>query len=93
MTIDDEETDRYRVAIKSCINAGFILTEHNLPKVLATVNQAEAIGPILNPTLFREKAQALREDKELLEAAMPLYNLVQRRIDEVTQLLREGKTK
>src|SRR5713101_4635387 len=92
MTIDEKIED-YRKAIKSCIGAGFLLTEYKLPEILAAINQAEATGPMLNPTLFREKAQALREDKELLKAAMPLYNLVQRRIDEVTQLLREGKTK
>ena len=44
-------------------------------KMLGMISWAETTGPMLDPTLYREKAQAMKEDAELLEALLPMYAL------------------
>lgn len=36
--------------------------------MLNAISQAEAIGPILDPTLYRDKASRMMEDRRLLES-------------------------
>ena len=38
----------------------------DLAAMLDAISHAEALGPVLDPTLFREKGQALKEDKAVI---------------------------
>jgi len=50
-----------------------IISMVDIPKMLEQIDRAEAIGPLLDPTLYRANAGKMDEDKELLEAALPLW--------------------
>jgi hypothetical protein len=49
-----------------------LLAQHDLPGLLRDIERAHAAGPILDPTLYRDKAKAMDEDAELLRAALKL---------------------
>lgn len=65
----------YQSAMVSCILAAKDLIGHDLPDILAQIDKAETIGPFLDPTLYRQKAKAMEEDKQMLEAALPLWKM------------------
>jgi hypothetical protein len=70
--------DEYRSAILACAMAVRILSVHDLQKMLNAISSSEGIGPILHPALYREKAKAMEEDKQLLRAALPLWEMAKR---------------
>lgn len=61
--------EEYMAAQQAVRVAAAILKEMNLEDALCWAEAAGAVGPILDPTLYREKQQALREDIDLLRAA------------------------
>jgi len=65
----------YQAAVLSVVMAARMLLQHDLDAVLAAIDRAGAIGPLLDPTLYREKGQAMQEDRELLMAAKPLWDI------------------
>lgn len=70
--------DDYAAAIMSCVMAARLLSLHDLPGILAAIERTEALGPLLDPTLYRDRSRAMWDDKEMLEAAMPLWRLAER---------------
>lgn len=62
----------YQHAIRTCAAAREVLSGLDIPGLLRAIDHADALGPILDPTLYREKAKAMAEDKALLQAALPL---------------------
>ncbi len=62
----------YQAAVLACVQARALLRQHDLPAILAAIEHAETVGPVLDPTLYRERAPAMREDRALLRAAMAL---------------------
>lgn len=82
MANDKKATDSrevtYRAAVLTCALAGKLLAEHDLPAVLEAIERAEAAGPVLNPTLWKERHKAMLEDKEIVQAALPLRALAVR---------------
>lgn len=64
------------------VQAGRILTVADVPKLIAAGERALAIGPIVDPTLWREKHEDLEADLELLKAALPLFHLMKQRQSE-----------
>lgn len=71
-------TTDYQSAVLSACTAARLLAEHDLPALLAAISHAEIFGPMTDPTLYREKSQAMSEDKQILEAALPLWKLGRR---------------
>lgn len=71
---DTEMTTDYRQAVQSAAMAARMLMQHDLEAVIAAIDRAAALGPVLDPTLYREKARAMQEDRELLMAAKPLWD-------------------
>lgn len=65
----------YQAAVRATALVASMLVQYDLPELLAAIGRAEAVGPILDPTLYREKARAMDEDKALLEAALPLWQM------------------
>lgn len=70
-----EKVEEYRAAIVCVALCGKLLAQHDLPALLAAIERAEAVGPIVDPTLYREKAKAMEEDREAMRAALPLRTL------------------
>jgi hypothetical protein len=55
-----------------------LLEEAPLPEMLAAAERADSIGPLVDPTLYREKGRALAEDIEMLDALRHVQVVVQR---------------
>ena len=72
MRRDPNSVAEYREALRACILAREILRAHDLPAFIFAIGQAETLAPILDPTLYREKAAAMGEDLALFRAAMTL---------------------
>lgn len=70
---DQSKIAEYQETVRGCALTASILTQYDLPKLLEAIGRAEAFGPLLDPTLYREKAGAMDADRELLEAALPLW--------------------
>lgn len=66
------DLDTYQLTVKACALARAILQSYDVPKTLRDIEHAEAVGPIFDPALWREKSQAMAEDKALLQAALAL---------------------
>jgi hypothetical protein len=73
---DRAKIAEYRAAVLACHMARQILQLHELPTILDAIERAGAIGPVLDPTLYRDKAKAMEEDREILRAAMALWSFV-----------------
>lgn len=71
--------EQYQNLVTATSVAANLIGPHDLPKILSAISHAEAVGPIQDPTLWREKSGPMAEDKELLEAALPLWELAQKR--------------
>jgi len=68
----------YMTTLSSVSVAMGLLADTDIPAVLQAIANADAIGPIFNPTLWMEKHRAMDENKELLEAALPLWRMAQK---------------
>lgn len=69
------DVETYQQAVQSCALAAAIVRQYDVPALLRAIERAHAVGPILDPTLYRDKAGAMDRDRQLLEAAMPLWKL------------------
>lgn len=67
--------DDYKAAVRTCYLAAKMLAQHDLKHVIAAINRAETVGPIVDPTLYREKSGHMAEDKRVVEAALALRNI------------------
>jgi hypothetical protein len=70
--------EEYRAAVQACVLAASILAPYDVPRLLRAIDHADAVGPILNPTLWIQKQGAMGEDREVLEAALPLWRLTKK---------------
>lgn len=70
MTIDE-----YQAAVKSCVVACKLISAFDLPGMLTSIDRADSIGPLIDPTLWIKNSKAMREDREIIEAALPLWSL------------------
>ena len=75
----DPKVEQYQSAVITCALAGRVLAQHDIEGLLKAVEWTESVGHVLEPTLYREKAPAMREDAELLKAALPLWRLAKAR--------------
>ena len=71
--MDSEKIEKYRTALLHCALAAKLLGTHDLPKLLSDINRAETLGPMVDPTLYREQHLAMAQDKALLEAALKSF--------------------
>jgi hypothetical protein len=78
MKSKQEKIEEYQAAVQTVALCARMIGEHDLPELLAAIEHADAIGPILDPTLWRDRHGAMHEDKEVLEAGLPLYRLAQK---------------
>lgn len=76
--MDTMTVEEYQDNLKTCGLAAMFLERVNVPDMLARIEKADAIGGMIDPTLYRDKRKAMMEDKELLEAALPLWEYAQK---------------
>lgn len=62
--------DDYRTTVLTTVLAARALAQLPIVKMLRDIETAEIVGPLMDPTLFREKGEAMRQDKLLLQAAL-----------------------
>lgn len=55
------------------INAMRIMTLIDLPAAIANAEHSDAVAPFIDPTLWMKKHRHLKEDLELMRAALPLW--------------------
>jgi hypothetical protein len=79
MSPQEAKAQRYQDAVIACVAARRALKVHDLAGLLEAIEHAGAVAPILDPTLYREKASAMEEDRRLLEAALRFVNAEVRR--------------
>lgn len=68
--------DEYRSNMALVYSFARVLKELPLAEMLEGISRAEAIGPMLDPTLYREKSKAMEEDRRALEAAQALAGVL-----------------
>ena len=61
--------DDYRSARGACELARMLLDQHDFGALLDDIARADSIGAIVDPTLYRSKAKAMLEDREVFRAA------------------------
>lgn len=62
----------YQMCVQRCHIACIALAELDIEKMLTAIDRAETIGPIVDPTLWRNKSEKMAEDKHLLMTALPM---------------------
>lgn len=70
-----EDVERYGATIRACIHAARLVSIFDVPGMLEAINNADTLGPIVDPTLWRRNHVKMYEDREFLEAALPLWKL------------------
>lgn len=81
----------YRSVVVTASFAAKMLEHLDFDAVIAAIDRAEAVGPIVDPTLYREKSQAMREDRELLVAARELQKIALKMSDAAEQNRKAGQ--
>lgn len=71
--VSEELAEEYEVTLRSVISAAYMLAMYDLPKILQAIDLADTLGPFRDPTLWAEKGEAMRQDADLLRAALPLW--------------------
>lgn len=69
------DVETYQITVRTCAVAMALIEQWDVPKIIAAIENANAVGPIIDPTMYREKSKAMSEDEELLRAALPLWKL------------------
>lgn len=58
----------YRAYLLQCYRIMFLIAGLPLDEMVEAINHAEAVGPIVDPTLYRTNAKAMYEDKTIVVA-------------------------
>lgn len=72
---DRQKVAEYQSAIVAVRIAATMLAQHELTEILRAIEFADSFGPVLDPTLWRDKHEAMEQDREVLKAALPLWKL------------------
>lgn len=64
------DVEFYKSARMACEIAKSLLEQHDFSTLIAAIDRADSIGPVLDPTLWREKHRAMLEDREVFAAAL-----------------------
>jgi hypothetical protein len=75
--MDEAAIAEYQSAIVTVVTCARLLATHDIPALLAAIETADSVGPILDPTMWRAKKPAMDEDKQMLQAALPLWRLAE----------------
>ncbi len=73
-----EQIDEYQDAVRRVALVASMLADIDFAKLIRAIDHADAVGPILNPTLWRDRHKAMHEDRTLLVAAQNLVGKLKR---------------
>lgn len=62
--------EEYRAALAACVLARDLLRQHDLSALLRAIDRADAVGAMLDPTLYRDRAHLMHEDRAVFSAAL-----------------------
>ncbi len=85
------DEDDYTRAITMCYLAARALKDLDLPRVIEAMNKADTIGPFLDPALWMAKRTDMRDNRNVIEAALPLWRLAQKLKEERDEHAKEGE--
>jgi hypothetical protein len=69
---------QHHLMLTMLANAAATVAIFDLQQVLRQMETADAFGHMLDPTLYRNNVQKMREDQQLVEAAFPLWKWAKR---------------
>jgi hypothetical protein len=72
---DNDAIEEYRHARITCELARNFLKQHDFKKLLNAISLADSVGAMLDPTLWRDKHEAMLEDKAVFEAAQKFLDV------------------
>ena len=75
--MNDQKIQDYQTTVIAVAMIAGAIHELDIPGILTNIGYAEVFGPLSDPTLWREKREAMEEDRKLLQAAMPLWQWAQ----------------
>lgn len=64
-----------------------IISEMPLEDVIAAIDQSDAVGPVLDPTLYREGSEQMQKYKEVVEAFKRVKDVWKRQVAETKKKL------
>ncbi|MBZ0118670.1 MAG: hypothetical protein K8H88_16835 [Sandaracinaceae bacterium] len=64
------DVELYKSARMACELAKTLLEQHDFSKLIAAIDRADAIGAIVDPTLWMKKHGPMLEDREVFLAAL-----------------------
>lgn len=65
---EEESIARYQSSLLMVVTAFRALEKRDFRRLISEIDKADAIGPMLDPTLYREKMNAMRQDRRVFEA-------------------------
>jgi hypothetical protein len=68
--------ERYQQQLINVAMTARLLVDVDVPDLLQRIERAHSFGCMVDPTLYRDKVGAMDQDKEMLEAALPLWRWV-----------------
>ena len=69
------EPEKYRSDLMLVATAMQAVGNIDIPKMLQAIEHCDTVAPFVDPTLYMQNRDKMMEDKELLEAALPLWKL------------------
>ena len=76
--IQPKSSVEYQVALSAIFQAARLMAGFDLPSIVEQIGRCEAIGPIMAPSLWIQNGGKMAEDKEMIEAALPLWRWLQK---------------
>lgn len=70
------DEDEYKNAVMAAHLAARMLAQHDLTAMIRAIDHADSVGAMRDPTLYRDKHEAMHEDRKMLVAARQLVALV-----------------
>lgn len=65
--------EEYQQQLVNVAMTARLLVDVDIPDLLQRIERAHSFGCMLDPTLYRAKVEAMDQDKDMLEAALPLW--------------------
>lgn len=79
------DKESYISAHTAAAMAYSLLSMHDYGKLIAAQNTADAIGPIIDPTMYRDKMKAMHEDREMFEAAHAFVSTIKAALEKASK--------
>lgn len=65
--------EQYQQQLFTVATTARLLVDVDIPDLLQRIERAHSLGSMIDPTLYRDKVVAMDQDKDMLEAALPLW--------------------